>query len=328
MTKSQITTQMEQNEWLRLFPCEDFFLSSKSFCILSLISFFSVLNPTSLMAWSLKKTDSRTFINLIYLKSSKFANWEPAFPIELGDFGTVDRETGEFRKDGNVFKHEKTPDPKKLFVRTGGEDDKYTIVSSDVIEIKGDIGPDVEIPGLIEAELKACFKFGRDHGAVLLMSRPVTSKLEGLDSLLSKGCYDHLLHKYLVTEIVTCSAYAMYLSGKKAETVALSFHVSLPVPAALGVNAGGGMGTGWFSEGVSGVFKCGPPRSVKAGQNFTTLYHAVKIGRRGIGRRELQAPDPKTLGEDCWMNSVPPWNSLDGNGEEEESDNEVETDDW
>lgn len=69
-----------------------------------------------------------------------------------------------------------------------------------------------ELPGTAEAAIKAQFRFGRSNGAMLLMYRPITSKLEGIDQLLSPGNYEHLRDKFLVTEIVTCSAYAMYFT--------------------------------------------------------------------------------------------------------------------
>ena len=64
-----------------------------------------------------------------------------------------------------------------------------------------------------ETVFKAQFKFGRSRGAVLLMMKPITFKLEGVDNLLKPGYYDHLRDKYFITEIVMCTSYAMYLSS-------------------------------------------------------------------------------------------------------------------
>ena len=61
--------------------------------------------------------------------------------------------------------------------------------------------------------LKAEFKFSRRNGAALLMYEPTTSVLEGFDRLLSAEQYEHLRDMNLVTEVVTCSAYALYLAG-------------------------------------------------------------------------------------------------------------------
>ena len=69
---------------------------------------------------------------------------------------------------------------------------------------------------MAEAVLQTSFKFGRNYGAVLLMRKTVTSKLEDLEKLLQPGGYDHRKGKYVVSEIVTCPAYALYLSGKSA----------------------------------------------------------------------------------------------------------------
>ena len=77
---------------------------------------------------------------------------------------------------------------------------------------------------MAEAVLQASFKFGRNYGAVLLMRKPVTSKLEGLEQVLVPGGYEHLKHKHVVSEVVTCPAYALYLSGKSAYQVYSSAH--------------------------------------------------------------------------------------------------------
>ena len=42
-----------------------------------------------------------------------YATWDPTFPHELGDYGSLDRESGQFHAEGNIFdgeffeKHEK-----------------------------------------------------------------------------------------------------------------------------------------------------------------------------------------------------------------------------
>lgn len=68
------------------------------------------------------KQASRKYIDLIQQASSKFANWDPPHLIKVGcptlnlcgnlsrpahsqagDYGKIDRETGKFEKEGNIY---------------------------------------------------------------------------------------------------------------------------------------------------------------------------------------------------------------------------------
>ena len=172
------------------------------------------------------------------------------------------------------------------------------------------------VAGMASLLMKAEFKFTRRNGAALLMYEPRTSVLEGVDRLLSASQYEHLRDMHLVTEVVTCPAYALYLAGSsKLSTV--SFHINilysdqvyvhedgqkvkltlragLPVAGAVGATAGGEIGAGWITEGISGVFRSG----FQPDQNFTTLYSLYCIRKKEHKKRDLVPPDPATLGKD------------------------------
>ncbi|KAF9221221.1 hypothetical protein BS17DRAFT_810126 [Gyrodon lividus] len=49
------------------------------------------------------KYESRKFIDLILTATSKWANWNPLTEISVGDYGTVDRCTGKFEWEGNIY---------------------------------------------------------------------------------------------------------------------------------------------------------------------------------------------------------------------------------
>lgn len=72
-----------------------------------------------------KENAQRKYIDLIKEVSSKWANWDPPkrvhvsfaslrfvatlnsrFYTQAGDFGTVNRKTGEFLVDGNIYTHQ------------------------------------------------------------------------------------------------------------------------------------------------------------------------------------------------------------------------------
>jgi len=46
---------------------------------------------------------SRLFIDWVYRGTAKWANWEPAIKIEVGDYGDINRQTGEFERFGNIY---------------------------------------------------------------------------------------------------------------------------------------------------------------------------------------------------------------------------------
>ncbi|KAL5531136.1 hypothetical protein ACEPAG_4012 [Sanghuangporus baumii] len=75
-----------------------------------------------------RKLASRKFIDLINLVACKWTNWDPAIPVEPGACGAVDRETGEFQKEGNIFREAKVADiVSKYSLITGPRVDDYII---------------------------------------------------------------------------------------------------------------------------------------------------------------------------------------------------------
>lgn len=47
--------------------------------------------------------ESRKLVDLLFRANGLYASLEPSIPITPGDYGTVDRETGLFFKEGNIF---------------------------------------------------------------------------------------------------------------------------------------------------------------------------------------------------------------------------------
>jgi hypothetical protein len=54
------------------------------------------------MLWFQRKTDSRLYVELLFQLSSLYAN-PPSSQLELGDYGELNKKTGEFIKLGNVL---------------------------------------------------------------------------------------------------------------------------------------------------------------------------------------------------------------------------------
>ena len=151
----------------------------------------------------------------------------------------MDKETAKFIKKGNIFEDGMTENTSALVTKTGPKEHTYSIFSLDALQTELSGGPETyesrlpivitkryvsiigcrEVAGVAKMLLKAEFKFSKCNGAALLMYEPTTSILEGYDHLLSAAQYEHLRDMNLVTEVVTCSAYALYLAGSSQLTL-------------------------------------------------------------------------------------------------------------
>ncbi|KAJ7832400.1 hypothetical protein B0H14DRAFT_2803061 [Mycena olivaceomarginata] len=158
------------------------------------------------------KYASRKYIDLIQAASSKWANWDPPHPIKVGDYGTVDKDTGRFEKDGNIYEDSATAALAADHLPEIAATDEKIVISSET-EQKRDLNlnPQVSIPGIAEASIKGQWKF--KSGKLLVMAQPRSSWVSA-NALLKKLLeIPALKDKYLVTEIVACHAYSMYLSS-------------------------------------------------------------------------------------------------------------------
>jgi len=263
------------------------------------------------------KQASRKFIDLIQQASSKYANWDPPHLIEVGDYGEIDRETGKLEKAGNIYdgscvnaavnklaaKYPPVKNPAR---------DEYTLNSVHARRADFNIGAEVPIAGVVDASLKAQWKFGKKRAALLTMHNPVSITIPDAFFEASRSI-PFLKNKDLVVEVHQCSAYVMYLSNKSEETVRLVLRANVPTNA-----AGAEASAGWWSDGASGMFqKAYHPENI-----YTPLFRAKRIRRPGLLRRAspgFNEPDDN----DLWGDTEVPWNYLDEDGEEEEDGDEV-----
>ena len=224
----------------------------------------------------------RKYIDLIYGKSTKYANWDPpkeirvrpqflSFPrirltlsmcVQVGAYGTLDKKTGEFLVEGNIYDAEIQREldrqdidlemadfqPMEAAVEdslaiaaqvseNGGLNAEVTacvLASLCMIvlacHVAGHIltfvhAHDRPIPGIASAPIKGewQFKHGK-HGAILVMYNQRQIYLARNGSVLEKLYrIDKLVDNYLVTSVQTCSAYSMYLSDKCAVVLFLVY---------------------------------------------------------------------------------------------------------
>ncbi|KAF8531124.1 hypothetical protein JB92DRAFT_247974 [Gautieria morchelliformis] len=132
------------------------------------------------------------------------------------------------------------------------------------------------------AHIKTQWQFENGRAAILLMHQVRTTYVpdEFLQVLLAMGFSKE---KCLVTEVFTCTSYAMYLSSKKSESVKIALLADLPVPAVPGMSGGGRLGGGWWNSGYSGVFE----EAHSHEECFTPLFSAQKIRNASKDMREV-----------------------------------------
>ncbi|KAJ6604910.1 hypothetical protein B0H10DRAFT_2077692 [Mycena sp. CBHHK59/15] len=261
------------------------------------------------------KYASRKYIDLIHAVSSKWASWDPPHPIKVGDYGTIDKDTGRFERDGNIYEDPSTATLAADHPPESAAPDEKMVITSET-EQKRDFsfGPQVNIPGIAEASIKGQWKFKTGKtGALLVMAEPRSSFIHASVLLQKLVDIPALKDKYIVTETVACHAYSMYLSSKSEGTVSLALLATSPIPVTPLISAGGEIGGSWWSETGAGVFRhgCAPPETY----SFTPLFVLKRVRKKGFipyrGTPSTQEAD------DLWEDAESPWKPLDEVGEEE-----------
>ncbi|KAJ7894794.1 hypothetical protein B0H13DRAFT_2035647 [Mycena leptocephala] len=245
------------------------------------------------------KYASRKYVDLILEVSSKWANWDPPHPIKIGDYGTIDKETGRFEKDGNVYE-----DPETSLLCASHQPellppDEKIVITSETDEDHGfSFGPEVNIPGIAETSIKGRWKFKTGKtGALLIMAQPRSSIIVGTTLLQKLVDLPALKDKCLVTETVACHAYSLYLSSKSEDAVSLALVATTPLPVAPLVSAGGEIGGSWWSQTGAGLYP---------------LFMIKRIRKKSMIRYR-GAPE-----NDLWEDVEKPWCDLNEDGEDEE----------
>jgi len=238
----------------------------------------------------------------------------------VGDYGKTDRETGIFQKEGNIYEDATMAHLTSQHLPITGALDKTWIISSaGVIHSELTVGAEGGVAGLANASIKGQWKFGSRRGALLAMSRPVSSYVP--PKVLLKHLVDIpiLKNKELVTEVVSCPAYSLYLSTANNETIDLALIGTVPIPSGIPASVGAEVEATWWSRNMSGMFREACDRNGL--DNYAPLYALKKIRQKHLLRRESPVPDPED--DDLWIDVQEPWDPVDSDGEEEAYDNYV-----
>ncbi|KAH0835710.1 hypothetical protein J3R83DRAFT_9531 [Lanmaoa asiatica] len=277
----------------------------------------------------------RKYIDLIREVSSKWGNWDPPIPIEVGAYGEVENETGELRVDGNIYDPEFQDELNKLGFtlrmadhppQEGGVEEDFIIASKGAKRVDLHLGPNVNLAGLATASIKGQWQF--EHGkrdALLIMHRPRLRFLPRNVILEPLYRVPKLKDKWLVTNIHTCPAFSMYLSNKSGERVSLALVAQAPVAGMAGITAGADGGFAWWSDTQADLFR---KACDKAGNYCYTPLYMMKRRIGWVQRlfREDETNEVKQSGDELWCDVSPPWDPLDEEGEEDTLDVQVEED--
>ncbi|KAG1748135.1 hypothetical protein EDB19DRAFT_1684462 [Suillus lakei] len=270
-------------------------------------------------------TASRKFIDLIRQASSKWANWDPPIEIKVGDYGMIDNETGELDVEGNIYDEgfQTLLDNQDLNInlsepscqpQKGGCDDNMIMSSSGVKQGDFSVKPEVSFLNLASASVKAEFQFQEGkRGAVLVMHKPQQEYIPRGKVLNRIHKAVELHDKYLVTSTFTCPGYYIYLSNKSGERIALALTASAPIPAAVGLTAGGAASIDWWTDAQAAFLR---KAFDKAGQYRYTPLYTLKHKGTWV-QRLLRGAEEEETEDMMWPDCTPPWQPLDEDGDED-----------
>ncbi|KAH0831047.1 hypothetical protein J3R83DRAFT_13556 [Lanmaoa asiatica] len=187
-------------------------------------------------------SEQRKYIDLIHQASSKWVNWDPPIQIQVGAYGTVDKETGDLRVEGNIYDPEfqRELDNHGVNLNLANYPPQEGPVEDDfVVSSRGAKHQDMNadkavcvvvlyhnivwlstynrrgVASIANACVKGQWLFERGkRDAVLIMHSPRQIFLPPDVILEPLYKVDKLIDKWLVTSIHVCPAYSMYLSDK------------------------------------------------------------------------------------------------------------------
>jgi len=254
-----------------------------------------------------RKNAQRKYVDLIKEAAAKWPNWDPPKQILPGDFGVINKETGELAIEGNIYTHVDTMSiANRYHVIPAPEVDQFEIHSYEVrgIDINAAVGANAAaaaVPGLV---FRWQWQFNARRGAILLMHRPQLMRVPDQFFNPETLALPVLKGKMVVYQTWNCHGYYMYLSSRTSERVAVSLQTNVVNPAAPAVAVNPDINLGWVAEGCTGVRQ----HAYRQDAIYTPLFCLKEI------RRPLLRRDESGLGRDGWHEADVPWDDIDDEG--------------
>ncbi|KAG2057966.1 hypothetical protein BDR06DRAFT_877069 [Suillus hirtellus] len=268
---------------------------------------------------------SRKFIDLIFQTSSKWANWDPPIPIKVGSFGKIDRQTGVFIADGNIYDEafQESLKQQGLMIDLshpscqpimGAVEEDMIMSSMDVKKSEISITPKVSALDLASTSFKAEFQFQEGkRGAVLVMHKPQQEYIPRGRVLSIIHEAHQLRDKYIVSSIFTCPGYYLYLSNRSAERVTLALTANTSLTTSIDVSAGGEASIDWWTDAQAAFLR---KAFDKAGQyRYTPLFDLKR--RQHWFKRTFRGAEVQSTEDNMWIKCPQPWDPLDEDGKED-----------
>jgi hypothetical protein len=268
-----------------------------------------------------RENASRMFVDLVHSGTSKWANWEPPVKVEVGDYGIVNKYTGQFERQGSIF------GPEFRGYKLGLEDyypeiapveNDFLFTSHDAKKMEFSGGPGVSASGMADAAIQGKWRFGSKRGALLAMSRPCLKTLPYDFPFKKLVDLKLLANKAIVVNASICPSFALYLSQRNQDSVSLGVEAQVPLPHIPGLSAGGKAATKWSFDRASGY-----SRAACAKDYIFTPIYTLRINKPRFWTRLRDGVEqPPLEGEDVLADAEIPWEPLDheAEGEEEEFD--------
>jgi hypothetical protein len=269
-----------------------------------------------ILPWS-KGNAQRKFVDLVNEATFKWANWDPPKVIQIGDFGTIDKKTGELKVEGNIYTHLQVKHIAQEYPAfEAAETDLYQIHSQQVkrLDIQASAGSTTADDQGVS--LRSRWQFNSKRGAILLMHRPRLI-------CVPDGFFDEkfdlplLKRKVVVEQVYNCPGFYMYLSNKSSEQVSVSLRSNTLMPVVPGASTDSGLSIGWSANGSTGVCQ----QAYRADAVYTPLFRLKSLGRRHWRRDGITPMIEK------WEVTYAPWGILDEDGLTEPDSDEGDDDD-
>jgi len=233
-----------------------------------------------MVPWS-RRSAPRKYIDLINEATFKRANWDPPLVIQIGDFGVIDKKTGELVTQGNIFTH---PDIKHVTqdfpAYVAPETDLYQIHSQHVKRLdvnEGDGAASVANDQGVCSSSR--WQFNNKRGALLLMHRPQLICVP--DGFFHEKKFDLplLKHKVVVDQVYNCPGFYMYMSNKCSEQISVSLRSNTLPPASPSDSTESTLfplSVGWSANVTTGFCQY----AYREDAVYTPIFHLKSMGRR------------------------------------------------